>query len=265
MKRVPLAADVLTVDIGNSKVAAVRFAPGRVRRRFRIDTRGLDSTRLAREWRRVQAAARLGRDTPVVVASVVPARTAQLVRILRARHRGAVHVARWDDPWPFESRLRQPQRVGVDRLANLAGLCALGHRSGVVVDVGTAITIDVLRAMRFEGGLIVPGFDLQLAALHRHTALLPLLTLDAEPPLVGRDTASAMRAGVWHTTTAGVAAVARELRAALPRRAPIVATGGGAAAIALALGDPGCELPDLQMTGLRLLATRLRSPVRGPK
>jgi type III pantothenate kinase len=257
-----LAADILTVDIGNSKVAAVRFARGRVRRRFRIDTRGLDAARLARAWTRVLASARLGRDTPVIVASVVPARTAALVRIVRARHGGAVHVARWDDPWPFESRLRQPQRVGVDRLANLAGLRALGSRSGVVVDVGTAITIDVLRDARFLGGLILPGFDLQLAALHRHTALLPRVTVGRQPARVGRDTASAMRAGVWHTTTAGVAAVAHQLRAALPRRAAIVATGGGAAAVALALGDPGCEVPDLQMTGLRLLAGLVAAPAK---
>jgi type III pantothenate kinase len=265
MKRVRLAADVLTVDIGNSKVAAVRFARGRVRRRFRIDTRGLDAKQLARAWTRTIAAARLGADTPVVIASVVPARTAALVRILRARHRGVVHVARWDDPWPFASRLRTPRRVGVDRLANLAGLRALGLRSGVVVDVGTAITIDVLRDARFEGGLILPGFDLQLAALHHHTALLPLLTVHTEPPLVGRDTRAAMRAGVWHTTTAGVAAVARTLRAGLSGRAPIVTTGGGGRALALALEIPGCEVPDLQMTGLRLLASLVQGPERRRK
>jgi hypothetical protein len=68
-----------------------------------------------------------------------------------------------------------------------------------------------------------------------------------------------MRGGVWWVTTAGAAAVATALRAGLPAGAPIRVTGGAASAVALALGDPGCEDPDLQMTGLRLLAARLHA------
>jgi len=258
VKRPHLAPDVLTVDAGNSKVAAARYAGGRLREYFRVDARAMHDATLARAFAQVLAAAALSAATPVVIASVVPARTRVLMRVLRARRHARVHVVSWRDPWPFKLALRQPQRVGVDRLANVAGLCAAGHRDGIVVDAGTAITIDVLRRGRFAGGLIVPGFDLQLAALHAHTALLPALALVTAPPEFGTDTASAMRAGVWHTTRAGVASTARRLQADLGRaRAPIRTTGGWGRAIALALGDPGCEDPDLQMTGLRLLATRL--------
>jgi type III pantothenate kinase len=257
MTRPQLAPDVLAVDVGNTKVAAAHFTGGHLRAFYRIDARRASAARLARAWAQVLSAAAVPSRTPIVIASVVPHRTRVLVRALRARRHARLHVAAWNDPWPFALAVRNPQRVGIDRLANIAGLCARGHRDGVVVDAGTAITIDVLRAGRFVGGLILPGFELQLAALHAHTALLPSLALRGAVPRLGVDTAGAMRAGVWHVTRAGVAAVARRERAALRRRAPILATGGGGGAIALALGDPGCEDPDLQMLGLRLLAQRV--------
>ena len=261
MKIPTLAADVLTVDVGNSKVAAARFQAGRLQSVYRIDARRMDAATLARAFTQVLDAAAATATTPVVIASVAPARTRVLLHALRKRRQKGVHVATWRDPWPFRLALRQPERVGVDRLANIAGLCAGGHRDGVVVDAGTAITIDVLRRGRFAGGFILPGFDLQLAALHAHTAKLPRLAMgDAMPASLGTDTASAMRGGVWWVTCAGAAAVATALCAGLAPGAPIRVTGGAGAAIALALGDPGCEDPDLQMTGLRLLAHRLTPP-----
>jgi type III pantothenate kinase len=133
---------------------------------------------------------------------------------------------------------------------------ALGHASGVVIDVGTAITIDILDGGRFRGGLIVPGFELSARALHEHTALLPRVRVSGPVPLVGTETRSALRAGIFHVTTRGVLGVARSLAAGLGRAAPVVVTGGGGGLLAALAPRRLRHEPDLLVWGMRLLAAR---------
>jgi type III pantothenate kinase len=130
---------------------------------------------------------------------------------------------------------------------------ALGWQDGVAVDAGTAITIDVLRRGRFEGGQILPGFDTLLQALHRRTAQLPPLVLRAPTPLVGRDTAGALRAGAYQTITRGVASTVTALLAALGARARVAVTGGQSEWFADSWPERSLEIPDLMLLGLRSL------------
>lgn len=91
--------------------------------------------------------------------------------------------------------------LGVDRIAAAAGAAEIfPGRDTVVVDAGTAITIDYLDATgTFRGGNIAPGLDMQLQALHRFTARLPLVAAPAEdreePAVYGTDTPSAILSG----------------------------------------------------------------------
>lgn len=91
-----------------------------------------------------------------------------------------------------------PHTIGADRIANAAAVVALGLIPAVIVDCGTAVTLEVIDAEgRFLGGAILPGRALQRRALHRHTGQLPEVAMAQDlivPP--GRDTASAIRFGV---------------------------------------------------------------------
>lgn len=249
MRAMPLAADTLVVDIGNSKALAVLYTGGRERRRWRLVFEGRDPAWVRAAWRAVLGAAG---GVPIRVASVVPAALRALTAAA-GRRRTPLHVVRWTDRWPFEIAVRNPDRVGIDRLANVAGMRALGWQSGVAVDAGTAITIDVLRAGRFEGGLILPGFDTMLQALHQRTAQLPALVLRAPAPLLGRDTASALRAGAYHTIHRGVVSTVRALAAALGPGARVAVTGGRGEWFADAWPECGHLEPDLLLGGLRCL------------
>jgi type III pantothenate kinase len=159
----------------------------------------------------------------------------------------------WRDPWPFVLAVRRPDGVGADRLANAAGLAALGHASGIAIDVGTAVTIDVLLRRRFLGGLILPGFGLQAGALRAHTALLPLVSPGAGAPLLGADTRGAIAAGIGHGLRHAVAGATAALQARHPELRAVVLTGGGAELVAGALPRARSE-PGLLVLGLRLLA-----------
>ena len=257
MTRLRLAADLWAIDIGNSKVSAVLYRGGRARGRWRVATPASaaprSAPRWAARWRAIVAeAAALGR-VPAVIASVRPAHVPIVRAGLRAAGVTRVHVARWSDPWPFAIDVDEPRRVGIDRLANVAGFLARGFREGVIVDAGTAITIDVVKRGAFAGGLILPGLGLAAAALHAHTALLPLVDAAAPPapPLIGRNTRQAIRAGIRHTTVRGVRAVAADLARQLGPLARVVYTGGQGSAFRPGRG--GLD-PDLQARGLRVLA-----------
>lgn len=245
---------LVIADVGNTKVDVAVFAAGRRRGRVRLPTRARNAGERAA---RRQAMQRLqwDRDTPAILASVAPGPGAWVERWLRRASR-RVHVVSWRDPWPFRIAVRAPHRVGVDRLANVAGLVAHGFSTGIAVDAGTATTIDVLRRGRFVGGLILAGPSLQLAALHRGTDLLPQPRLGGRVPLVGLDTAAALRAGAVHGSRHAVAGIVRELRRGLGRRTPVVITGGAARWLAGAGGRTSQDR-DLLIHGLQRLAAGL--------
>ncbi|MDE5829838.1 MAG: type III pantothenate kinase [Duncaniella sp.] len=104
-------------------------------------------------------------------------------------------------PVPIAVDYASRSTLGVDRIAAAVGAAdLLPHRDAVVVDAGTAITIDYLDSRgTFLGGNIAPGLDMQLQSLHRFTARLPLVTAPSEPvtppAIYGTDTPSAILTG----------------------------------------------------------------------
>jgi pantothenate kinase type III len=135
----------------------------------------------------------------------------------------------------LEIRTRSPAEVGDDRL--FAALGALGalQRSAVVVDVGTALTVDAARVeadgvRAFLGGAIAPGPRLWSEGLARAAARLPRVDVRPGPHVLGRSTVEAIALGVG----AGLRGAARELVEVVAQEAslgaaPVALTGGGAA------------------------------------
>jgi type III pantothenate kinase len=126
---------------------------------------------------------------------------------------------------PFSMAVREPARVGPDRLCNLAAAVAAGLTSALVVDAGTATTFDLLLDSEFAGGLIAPGLASSVRGLAAQTARLEPVEFGPAGWEVGTDTAEAMRAGAWHTGTGGILhTVAGLLERYGPL--PVVLTGG---------------------------------------
>lgn len=101
-------------------------------------------------------------------------------------------------PVPIKNLYATPETLGLDRLAAAVGAKALYPGENVmVVDFGTAITIDVVTASgEFRGGNISPGASSRFRALHEFTGRLPLLSLGEDVSLVGKTTAEAISNGV---------------------------------------------------------------------
>ncbi|MDR2682882.1 MAG: type III pantothenate kinase [Dysgonamonadaceae bacterium] len=101
-------------------------------------------------------------------------------------------------PVPLTIAYQTPQTLGMDRVAAAVGAAAQKPATGLlVIDVGTAITIDLVTADGiYRGGNISPGVELRFKALHRFTGRLPWVDERGETPPLGYDTETAIRSGV---------------------------------------------------------------------
>ena len=159
----------------------------------------------------------------------------------------------------------KPQEIGQDRLANAAGAQAFCGTPVIVIDLGTAVTFDIItRAHGYEGGIIAPGVGVMRHYLHEQTALLPLLDDSLEVSrIIGQSTVEAMRIGTVIGFGGMIQALLDAVLAELARRdeplPKVLATGGAAALLEKTLRHPFTVVPDLTLRGLAA-AWRLNAP-----
>ncbi|TWU07875.1 type III pantothenate kinase [Stieleria varia] len=170
-------------------------------------------------------------------------------------------ITRDDVPMPV--LVDHPDRLGIDRLVGAFAASELYRPPLVVVDAGSAVTVDWVDARgRFCGGAILPGLGLQLQALARGTDALPQIDLladgDCQTPLSMRpatNTSSAIRLGVITAVAAAIDRLAENYGAAEPTDSPptVILTGGDAGLISAALQVPHQVVSRLVCRGLLAL------------
>ena len=257
--------DLLAVTLGNTSVAAATAgAGGALRDVCREPLDRLESLLDAR----LEAA-----EMAVVVCSVNPPALARLRQALAAAGQAPPLVAGEDFSIPVEADVDEPARVGTDRL--LAALAAYRRAEGacIVVDAGTAVTVDAVDVGgTFLGGAIFPGPDLMARALAEGTAQLPLVKPEYAESILGRNTRDAIRAGVHHGWRGGVIMMLAAALSEVGEHASVFLTGGDLAPLKSETGDflrgyDGEEgesdrqvrvVPDLVLEGL-VLAYRERA------
>lgn len=157
---------------------------------------------------------------------------------------------------PIGTQLDPETITGIDRLLNAAAAYGLFKSACVVVDAGTAVTVDFVDgAGTFQGGAIAPGAAMQLAAMHEHTAALPQLTFTApDREAFGKNTRQAMLQGVHHGIRGLVWRLVEQYATAYGAFPKVVATGGDA--LTLFEGDELVDriMPDLTLSGIAMAA-----------
>lgn len=160
---------------------------------------------------------------------------------------------------PLEIRAEHPERVGIDRLlgAVAANRLRQPEQPAIVVDLGTAITVDLIMADGgFEGGAILPGIAMAGRALHQQTDALPpsrLEELEASPDAVGKNTADAIEAGLFWGAVGAVRELIARQSDRLTRPPQVLLTGGAAPSVARLLAGPDYTvryLPHLVLSGI---------------
>jgi type III pantothenate kinase len=196
-----------------------------------------------------------------VIGTVVPAALYHLRRLCRDWFDVEPIVARAALDWGFEIKIDNPDEVGADRLLN--ALAAHEQYKGplVVVDFGTATTFDVVDADgAYLGGVICPGINLSIEALHQHAARLPRIGIGRPQSVIGRSTIPAMRSGTYWGYIGLIEGLLTRIEAEFGAKLKAIATGGLAPLFAEGTAKFTAINSDLTLDGLRLLSARNIAP-----
>ena len=156
-----------------------------------------------------------------------------------------------------------PDRLGSDRWANLLAVHAHYKEPAVVIDCGTAITIDAIAGDGSHlGGLIVPGMDLMATALSEGAPGIQIQEQDKqEVSLLGRSTEAAVSGGILYAAVSLIDRVCLDLKVELGDAATILLTGGDAIRILPLLSCMPDYDPELVLKGLAVFAEETASCV----
>ena len=249
---------VLVIDVGNTTTAIGCFERRRLRWRAALATHPIRSSRaLKKDLRALLRRHRVPADgiRKSVLCSVVPSMTGSLAQSLRGLVSGAVLVVGRDIRVPLKNRYRHPGEVGQDRLVGAYAAWKTYHRTCIVADFGTAITIDVVtKAGEYLGGIIAPGMTISLEALATKTALLPHVALREPRELLGRDTTNSIRSGIVYGCAALCDGLVAQLRRRYAPQAIVIGTGGASALIARHTSSIDRLRPHLVLEGLYQLS-----------
>ncbi|MGC8474991.1 MAG: type III pantothenate kinase [Acetobacteraceae bacterium] len=196
-----------------------------------------------------------------VIGTVVPAALYHLRRLCRDWFSIEPLIARASLDWGFEIKVDNPDEVGADRLVNaLAGHARFGGPL-IVVDFGTATTFDVVAADgAYLGGVIAPGINLSIEALHHAAARLPRIGIGRPQAVIGRATVPAMQSGIYWGYVGLIEGLISRIRAEFGAPMTVIATGGLAPLFAEGTLLISHIEPDLTLDGLRILADRNPHP-----
>ncbi len=235
---------IICADIGNTSIKLAR-----VDRRRIVAVQRISSSASSREMMRAVKRLAVRDMTHAAIASVRPASTDGMRRavqdVLGCPTLVVTHRARL----PIEIATRRPARVGVDRICAACGALPGRALNAIVVDAGSAITVDLVLDRTLRGGLIIPGPQLMLSALHRFTAQLPDLRMD-DPTGRIDDTAPAMQTGAEIGAAGAILEGVRFLERRAKKRITVWLTGGHTELLSPHLPTTWRRSPHLTLLGL---------------
>ncbi len=243
---------VLLLDVGNSRLKWGVLDDGDIRRtghisQEKIRENGLSvlTTKLPRRVDVVRASNVAGNSFATRLSGVIGMHCNSDVHFARSEKRG----------WGVTNSYRQPRLLGVDRWVAMIGAWAETRSACLIVDAGTAVTLDAIDDEGMHlGGQIIPGVDTMLDSLSSATSDIPIVKANvkqaaAELKMFGKNTAAAVREGAQNAVVGAVERANRTLQSN-GIDPTIILTGGGAARILGALETTSLHRPNLVLHGL---------------
>lgn len=250
---------LLAIDAGNTNVVFAVFDGNKIAGQWRIAT---DARRTADEYGvwllQVMERAKLSPNKikGTIMACVVPQAIFEL-RQLAKRYFKTELLLVGGDPHVktgIVAKIDNPSEVGADRLVNAFAAWKRYKQPLIVVDFGTATTFDVVsKKGEYLGGVIAPGINLSLDALHRAAAKLPNIGIMRPAKVIGTNTIGAMQSGIYYGYAGLVESIAARIKAETKTPMKVIATGGLASLYAKACPVIEQVEPDLTIFGLKEL------------
>lgn len=248
---------LLTIDCGNTNTVFSIWDGARFIATWRIAT---DHKRTADEYFVWLSSLMMLTKTEAVIDSAIISSTVPRVvfnlRVLCNRYFDCrpLVVGKPECRLPVLPRVDQGTTVGPDRLVNTVGAHDRHGGDLIVVDFGTATTFDVVDSDgAYIGGVIAPGVNLSLEALHMAAAALPHVDVSRPAKAIGTNTVACMQSGVYWGYIGLVEGIVREVRKERDREMKVIATGGLASLFAQDTALFDSVEDDLTMHGLMLI------------
>lgn len=245
---------MLLIDIGNSRVKIGRMTGGELRETTALPTTDFTS---AEDWSRFLTRFGVQPEGMVGICSVVPIQTEWVREANRQRNIDLFEVTPAAYPYPI--LYRTPETLGRDRLASAAGAYDHYRRALIVVDFGTALTINAVRGDgAFLGGAIFPGPTTALRALISGTAQLPDLVPHFTEASIGQTTNEAISSGIMWGTASLVDGMIARFEAEMGEDVLATSTGGMGREFLGRCQRLGDYNPNLSLSGIAVMMEHQR-------
>ena len=240
-------APAVVIDIGNTSTALATWHEDRLHTPLTVPTghaSAFDEAYAAHLKSMSQ-----GGPGATVICSVVPGELKRIKTYIHESQDKDALVVGEAVAFPIDVGVCNAQgTLGVDRVCTAAAAYEKLQTGCIIVDFGTAVTIDLVDDDGvFQGGAILPGLNMQFASLHEHTAVLPRIQRGCPDPPFGQNTIEAMQTGVCRGLAGAVRGLVEAYASHLNRWPQVIATGGD-----LSFMAPYCDFLDTLVEHLTL-------------
>ena len=248
---------LLAIDIGNTNVVLGVFEGERLCESWRIGTK---SSITADEYAVIvkDLFAFSGIDfrqiDGIIISTVVPPLLSIMTEMSRKYFKIEPMVVTSELKTGITLSYENPREIGADRIVNAAAAFRLYGGPLIIIDFGTATTFcAVTKKGEYLGGAITPGVKISAEALYQRAAKLPRVELTRPRTIIGRDTVSAMQAGILYGYAGLVDGIVARMKKELSPDARVIATGGLAELVAPETSTVIEVRPNLTLEGLRMI------------
>ncbi|MFA5239007.1 MAG: type III pantothenate kinase [Phycisphaerae bacterium] len=245
--------NIIAIDIGNTNITIgfylkdeeqfIKSIPG--------DSKSQLTSCLKSAWQKVpvvKTSKDKKREGVIVVSSVKPEWTKLVKKIVKESLGEKLHIIGKDIPLPMALWVDEPDKVGTDRIVSAAAAYEVVEDAVAVADFGTAITIDLVDQNGiFQGGVILPGFELGAKALNENTAQLPFVKVTKPKEPLGKNTAEAINCGLYYSAVAALQEITRRYAEKIGKWPHTILTGSAAKLI-----KDDCEFVDSYVPNLTI-------------
>ncbi len=250
---------LLTCDIGNTNIVIGIFNGGKLMRKWRV----VSDTKKSADDYAVDLIELFLNDkidclkiSGSIIASVVPGLTNKIHEAVKKfTNEKILVIGEKNVKLNIDIQVQNKNEVGDDRLINSIAAFHKFGSSLIVIDFGTATTFDVVgKSGEYLGGVISPGINLSLKALHDMTAKLPKITVRHQKNVIGKNTVEAMNSGVYFGYISLIEGMVTRIEKELGHETTRIITGGLADIFKDALKNLiQHHEPDLTLEGLKLV------------
>ncbi len=255
---------LLAVDIGNTNVVVGVFAGKKLLATWRLAT---NMERMPDEWGVLlkNMLSHKGIDplkvNQSVISSTVPPMSGVFDTVCREYFKSKPVIIGAGVKTGVKLLIDNPREVGPDRVADAAAAYNLYGGPVIIVDFGTATTVNaVSKAGEFLGGAIAPGIWIAMEALFSRTSMLQRVDLVKPKTAIGKNTVSSMQSGLIYGYIGMVEGLILRIQQEIGEKAKVVATGGSANLIAPETKLIDTVNPDLTLVGLQIIHDLNESP-----